>query len=73
MLSNSRWMRQVWSNQHPLPTDGANAVISSARGNYSDAGLSALGMIPYAGDLAKGGKYLDEAPAGAKLGRGQSG
>jgi hypothetical protein len=39
----------------PIP-DNANAVISLVHGNYADAGLSALGVIPYLGDLAKGGQ-----------------
>jgi RHS repeat-associated protein len=51
----------------PTPiSDGVNAVISVARGNYMDAGLSAVAIVPYIGDLAKGGKYLDEAAAGAR-------
>jgi RHS repeat-associated protein len=51
----------------PTPiSDGANAVISVARGNYTDAGLSALAIVPYVGDLAKGGKYADEAYATGK-------
>ncbi len=51
----------------PTPfADGTNTMISLVRGNYTDAGLSALGMIPYAGDLAKGGKYADEIYAGGK-------
>jgi hypothetical protein len=46
----------------PTPfADASNAVISVVRGNYTDAGLSVLGMVPYLGDLAKGGKYADEA------------
>ncbi|HEX5446165.1 MAG TPA: polymorphic toxin-type HINT domain-containing protein [Pirellulales bacterium] len=41
----------------PSPvTDGANALISLARGNVLDAGINGLGMIPYLGDLAKLGK-----------------
>ena len=52
----------------PTPiSDGANALISAARGEGSEAGLSALGMIPYLGDLAKGAKYGDEVWAGLKL------
>ncbi|MFN8444520.1 MAG: polymorphic toxin-type HINT domain-containing protein [Caldilineaceae bacterium] len=51
----------------PTPiSDGANAVISLARGNYTDAGLSAVAMVPYIGDLAKGSKYADEAYAAGK-------
>jgi hypothetical protein len=36
--------------------DGADALISLGRGDYWGAGISALGMIPYLGDLAKIGK-----------------
>ncbi len=41
----------------PTPiSDGTNALVSVFRGNFGDAGLSALGMIPYIGDAAKLGK-----------------
>lgn len=41
----------------PTPfADGTNTVISIFRGNWGDAGLSALGMFPYLGDAAKLGK-----------------
>lgn len=33
-----------------------NAVIYAARGKWSEAGISLLGIIPYVGDLAKAGK-----------------
>ncbi|MDQ3323866.1 MAG: hypothetical protein M3525_15745, partial [Acidobacteriota bacterium] len=36
--------------------DGADAIISIGRGDYWGAGISALGIIPYLGDLAKIGK-----------------
>ena len=36
--------------------DGADAIISLGRGDYWGAGISALGIIPYLGDLAKIGK-----------------
>ncbi len=36
--------------------DGADALISIKRGDYWGAGISALGIIPYLGDLAKIGK-----------------
>lgn len=44
----------------PTPlSDGLNAAIHLARGNYAQAALSAVSMIPYAGDaLGKGGKLL---------------
>ncbi|HKG08707.1 MAG TPA: DUF6443 domain-containing protein [Pedobacter sp.] len=37
--------------------DGVNAVIHLSRGNYGDAAISAIAIIPYVGDLAKGAKY----------------
>lgn len=41
----------------PTPfADGTNAVISLFRGDFTGAGLSALGVIPYVGDAAKLGK-----------------
>jgi hypothetical protein len=39
------------------PADLANAVISLARGNYVDAGLSASSAIPIAGWFATAGKW----------------
>ncbi|MEE1944585.1 hypothetical protein VRU48_05665 [Pedobacter sp. KR3-3] len=36
--------------------DGVNASISAKKGDWLDAGISALGVIPLAGDLAKVGK-----------------
>ena len=42
----------------PTPlSDGLNALIHAARGNYWDAGISVIAMVPFLGDLAKGGKY----------------
>jgi hypothetical protein len=41
----------------PTPfADGSNAVISMFRGDWLGAGLSALSIVPYVGDLAKLGK-----------------
>lgn len=41
----------------PTPfADGTNVVISILRGNLLDAGLSAVSIIPYIGDLAKAGR-----------------
>jgi len=38
--------------------DASNAIISFKRGNYVDAGLSIISMIPLFGDaIGKGGKY----------------
>lgn len=41
----------------PTPiSDGANGIVSIFRGDFFGAGVSALSMIPYVGDLAKVGK-----------------
>jgi len=41
----------------PTPiSDGASGLISLYRGHYLDAAISAVSMVPYAGDLAKVGK-----------------
>jgi len=41
----------------PTPiSDGVNGVISLFRGDWLGAGISAVSMIPYIGDLAKAGK-----------------
>ena len=41
----------------PTPvSDGLNTVTSVVRGKWLDAGLSAVSMVPYIGDLAKAGK-----------------
>jgi RHS repeat-associated protein len=47
----------------PSPiSDGTNAIISAARGNYTDAGLSLIACVPYIGDaVGKGGKYGGKA------------
>jgi hypothetical protein len=44
----------------PTPlSDGVNALISAGRGDWTGAGLSAIIMIPYAGDvIGKGGKVV---------------
>jgi RHS repeat-associated protein len=41
--------------------DGANGVIYTARGDYFNAAISFAGMVPYAGDLAKIGRYAKKA------------
>jgi hypothetical protein len=38
--------------------DGANALLYSFEGDYSNAGISALAMVPAVGSLATGGKYI---------------
>ncbi len=46
------------------PLDLINAGISAARGNWGDAGLSALGAVPFVGWLGaagKGAKYANKA------------
>jgi len=41
----------------PTPfADGTNVVISILHGNLLDAGLSAVSIVPYIGDMAKAGK-----------------
>ena len=54
-----------------IVADGVNAIISVARGDYADAGLSAAAMIPGAGQAvtaAKLGKALSVAePVGSAL------
>ena len=41
--------------------DTANAAMYLTEGQYRDAGLTFLGVIPILGDTAKGAKYADEA------------
>jgi hypothetical protein len=42
----------------PTPvSDGANAIISIARGDWFGASISLVSMVPYVGDLAKAGKF----------------
>lgn len=41
--------------------DGGNALISLLRGNWFDAGVSAVSMLPVLGDMAKLGKLGDWA------------
>ena len=51
----------------PTPiSDGANTLISLGRGNWLDAGLNAVSMIPYLGDAAKLGKLGKYAQTVAK-------
>lgn len=44
-----------------IAADGANALIYTARGDYSSAALSAAAMVPFAGWGAKGVKYVMKA------------
>ncbi len=42
----------------PTPiSDGAGTILSLVRGDWWGAGLSAVSMVPYIGDLAKAGKF----------------
>lgn len=51
----------------PTPiSDGANGIISLARGDWLGAGISAVSMIPYIGDAAKLGKLGRYAETMAK-------
>lgn len=58
--------------------DGLNASLQASDGNWGDALISSVGIIPYAGDLAKAGKIekdvkiLDKAIDGAKAINGNS-
>ena len=46
----------------PTPiSDGANTVIYLCRGKWTDAGVPAIAMLPYLGDVAKLGKYGSKA------------
>ena len=40
--------------------DAGNLLISTLRGHWFDAGMSALAMLPVAGQFATAGKYADE-------------
>lgn len=52
----------------PTPAcDGVNGAISLWRGDGWGAGLSACGMVPYLGDLAKAGKLGKYAKSVARL------
>ena len=41
--------------------DGVNAVIYAGRGQWADAGISAMGIIPYVGDVAKSSRLASNA------------
>lgn len=42
----------------PTPiSDGVSMLIAIGRGNWFDAALSGISMVPYVGDLAKAGKF----------------
>ena len=46
----------------PTPTcDAINGLIYAGRGQWGYAGISAVAMVPYVGDLAKAGKYGKKA------------
>jgi RHS repeat-associated protein len=47
--------------------DAGNTIISLLRGNWGDAGLSALAMVPMLGQVATAAKYSDDATALIKL------
>lgn len=47
--------------------DGINALIYIARGQWVNAGISALAVIPYIGDLGKGGKLSSKLAAKTEL------
>ena len=41
--------------------DAINTIISAGRGNWGDAAINAIAIIPFWGDAAKGGKMLAKA------------
>ena len=43
--------------------DGANALLYSLEGDYTNAGISALAMAPVVGSLATGGKFVNKGYA----------
>lgn len=54
LLDLSQFVLDVVGFVDPTPTaDGLNMAMSMARGDWSGAGISAIGMLPYLGDLAK--------------------
>lgn len=56
-LDLSQFALDIIGVVEPTPVaDAINTGISAARGDWWGAGFSALGMIPYVGDLAKAGK-----------------
>ncbi|MBA4137241.1 MAG: hypothetical protein C0518_08000 [Opitutus sp.] len=59
----------------PTPlSDGVNAVIYAGRGQWGNALIAVAGIVPYVGDLAKGGKYGAKAfKAGNKIANKQVG
>jgi hypothetical protein len=54
----------------PTPiSDGLNALIYASRGQWGNAGVSVLGIVPYVGDAAKTAKYgVRAAKTGGRLG-----
>lgn len=51
----------------PTPVcDLLNATLYAFEGNWADAGISLLGVIPYAGDALKGAKYAAKGIKGVK-------
>lgn len=57
----------------PTPvSDGTNTLISIARGNWFDAAISAISIVPYIGDLSKVAKlprYLDSIRKAIRIAR----
>jgi hypothetical protein len=52
----------------PTPTcDAIDGLISLLRGDYAGAGISALGMLPYVGDVAKLGRLGKLADTAAQV------
>ncbi len=70
ILNNTQLSLDAAGILDPTPiSDGTNAIISTLRGNYFEAGLSVVSILPIAGDIiGKGGKlgfkYGDEIGSG---------
>ena len=51
-----------------MAADAANATISLARGNFKEAGINALAVVPAVGDALKGSLKVGEAAVAASRG-----
>jgi len=57
-LDMAQFILDLTGMVEPTPfSDGTNALISLARGNWLDAAISSVSMLPYLGDIAKIGKF----------------
>ncbi|MGD8594314.1 MAG: DUF6531 domain-containing protein, partial [Gammaproteobacteria bacterium] len=71
VLDMSQLVLDITGIFDPTPvSDGSNALISLARGNWFDAAISAVSIIPYIGDVAKTAKlprYLESVRKAVKV------